>query len=69
MLSVHISVEMVSVLLYTEGRLPRVYYNIERPLYVRRGSPMFVIGSVVPQPYTHPTALVFYDEYRSVSDL
>jgi hypothetical protein len=69
MLSVHISVEMVSVLLYTEGKISRVYYDTEPPIYVRRGSPMFVIGSVVPQPYAHPTALFFYDEYRSDTDL
>ena len=73
MLSSPITIELVSVRLYTEGKEVRVYYDPLRLAYdpigiTRLTIRRFDIGSVVPTPFPRPMASIFYDEYRSDID-
>lgn len=73
MLSSPITIELVSVRLYTEGKEVRVYYDplrlADNPIGMTRlNRRLFDIGSVVPMPFPRPMASIFYDEYRSDTD-
>ena len=73
MLSSPIVIELVSVRLYTEGKVSRVYYNATHITYAPVGMTrltmrLFDIGGVVPMPFPRPMASIFYDEYRSDID-